>query len=240
MRTTMGQVSRCLALVMAICLLAMLFMTYQAYLLHNHAYAEHATDERMFLVAVTVALQRSHGTGHEGGQFLVRTQRRTVINKAYDSYYDGTHEAIGETVKAGESIVNAVVRGVAEELGYKSSGLTIVGAEGSEVTTTHITDPVFSTTAPYCFVQQLGPPQPWTGLGFVALLPDDATLEDHDRAEVGDATWWEPAELLRTLENEQQRFMGFHYPVLLKVSRDLVAGTLQPVLAAAAAKQSSR
>jgi hypothetical protein len=118
---------------------------------------------------------------------------------------------------------------VAEELGYAGSKLKIVGSEGTTVTT-HGIDPVFSVE-PFYFVQQLGPPQPWTGLGFVALLPAGAQLIEGNRdEEVGESKWWSPAELLRKLEAEKHLFMGFHYPVLLKVCRDLVNGTLQPKL----------
>ena len=222
-----------------VCLVAaaLVVVVYQQALVlpaRDDAAAEHATDGRTYLVAVTVAVR--HSSGAEGG-YQVRTQRRTVINKAYDPLYDGTHETIGETVKAGESIASAVVRGVAEELGYKGGNLAILGSEDAAVVSTHEVDPVYMIGAPYCFVQQLGPPQPWTGLGFVALLPRSATpkqLHLDEKGEVGDSTWWEPAELMQLLQSQPEQFMGFHYPVLKKVSEDLVAGTLQPKLAAAA------
>eukprot|EP01048_Picozoa_sp_COSAG05_P020732 COSAG05_NODE_3607_length_1963_cov_2.597639_2_plen_237_part_00 len=223
------------------CLLAVLILATQAYLHTAHADADHATDGRMFLVAVTVALRRSAASSAAAdgsSSYQVRTQRRMIINKKYDPLYDGTHETIGETVKKGESIVSAVVRGVAEELGFRGGGLRIVGAEGNAVSTTHTVDPVLSIESPYCFVQQLGPPQPWTGLGFVALLPPNVTLEGDGEGEVGEGTWWEPAELLHEMQSNKPKFMGFHYPVLKKVSQDLVDGTLQPRLLEAAEQPS--
>jgi len=199
----------------------------------SHDVAEVHRDGWWRMVAVTVVLRHTpdvRGPGIGGVRtYQVRTQTRHVLNKVYDPLYDGTHEAVGETVKSGESLVDAVLRGVAEEVGYVGGNVTVVGATGA-ITATHRTDPVFTALEPYQFVQQLGPPQPWAGLGFVALLPDDAELgAGYD--EVRSAQWWQPAELLLKLQREPELFMGFHYPVLLKVCQDVASGALQPKLA---------
>ena len=49
------------------CLLAVFILATQAYLHTAHADADHATDGRMFLVAVTVALRRSARFGRQSG-----------------------------------------------------------------------------------------------------------------------------------------------------------------------------
>merc|ERR1712072_1230904 len=53
-------------------------------------------DALMRVVAVLVVVKRDAAHG-----YLVRTQTRKVVNKAYDPMYGGTLEALGETVQTG-------------------------------------------------------------------------------------------------------------------------------------------
>ena len=75
---------------------------------YTAAVSDHASDGRVLLAAVTIVL-RPHPSG-EFDKYQVRTQTRHVLNTKYDPFYDGTYEAVGESVKSHENVVDAVVR----------------------------------------------------------------------------------------------------------------------------------
>ena len=129
---------------------------------------------------------------------------RHVLDKAYDPYFDNTLEAVGESVHWGEPIVDAVARSLAEEMGLPpSTKIVFLGGEdhagSTAVTTAHAGAPILSLL-PYIYVQALKEPQPWCGLGFVAVLPASTPATSGDK-EVGASAWWDPAELLAKLED---------------------------------------
>lgn len=187
-------------------------------------------DTQCRLVAITVVIRPFHSS------FQIRTQIRRVQDLSYDPLYDGTIEAVGESVKWGEPIVDTVSRGLVEEMGLSSdTKYVVLGAEGGMISTSSSdrNDPMFSLSAPYIYVQALQEPQPWCGLGFVALVPELMPATSGDE-EVGESRWWDTAELLIKLEDQNQRrqFMSFHYPVFLRVAQDLSNGLLQKRLQA--------
>jgi len=175
------------------------------------------------LIAIAVIVRRD-----AAGQFSVRTQVRHVQNTQYDPMYDNTLEAVGETVKVDEPIVDAVKRGVHEEVGLDldTTPYAVFGHRATQFVSTrersqNSLDKYHVSENPYIFVQTLKGPQPWVGLGFVVLVPpkSPATIGRGD-GEADGAVWWDAKELLVKLESRAE-FMGFHYPVFKRVCMDL-------------------
>lgn len=152
----------------------------------------------------------------EGDSYLVMTQRRKVLDKSYDPLYDNTWETMGETVLGGESVITALIRGCREELGV--SNFTPKNIRGALETWTTGKKDEFIYSEPLCFVQSLGPPQPWLGPFFIIEVLKD--FEPNYKEGDGEATsckWWEPAELKKEIEDSPQNFMGLHAPALYKL-----------------------
>ena len=165
----------------------------------------------MKLVAVPVVIRNHRQFGWQ-----VHTQTRNVVNKTYDPLYHGTEESVGETVKDWENIVNAAVRGLREELGAPDIRImNIIGANESVISSTRPEDSILEITQPYCFVQQLRGPQPWAGLGFVVVVPDDIEFQLDKESEVSDHTWWMLLELLEELRSNPSAFMRARFRVFL-------------------------
>ena len=171
-------------------------------------------------VAVSVVVRK-----HEKHGIQIHTQTRHVINKEYDPLYDNTEETCDETLKDGESIIDAAIRGCREELGTPDLRIErIIGADG-KILHTRPEDKILGLE-PYYFVQQIAGPQPWIGLGFVVVVPDGFEPNPDANGETSAHRWWDPKDLLKELLENPSRFMGFHYPVLLKVCTDLVGNKL--------------
>lgn len=159
----------------------------------------------------------------EAGYFSILTQLRMVRNKTYDPLYDRTHEIVGETLEPNENILDGLVRGVAEECGkpgFKPKAIYGAGLQelDAQVYTTGKGDRILGCE-PFCFVQQLGPPQPW--LGPVFIVEADTDFEPDHRQSDGEAAepkWWNPWHLKEVLKSKPHRFMGLHLPALLKAS----------------------
>ncbi len=174
----------------------------------------------MKLAAVPVVIRRHPVLGIQ-----VHAQTRRVINKGYDPLYDGTEETCGETVNDWESIIDGAIRGVREELGLPDLQIVrIIGGDG-EIFSTRPEDKILGIS-PYYFVQQLIGPQPWAGLGIVVVVPSGIEFQIDKEGEVSGHRWWKPEDLLKALQENPSTFMGFHYPVLLKVCQDIIAGRL--------------
>ena len=170
-------------------------------------------------ISVVVRRHREHGV-------QIHTQTRHVLNKDYDPLYDNTEETCGETLKDWESMIDAAIRGCKEELGSPDLVVKqIIGAEG-EIFSTRPEDKILALN-PYYFAQQLVGPQPWIGLGFVVVVSDDFEPQQGAERETSAHQWWNPEDLLRELEQNPANFMGFHYPVLLKVCKDILDGNLK-------------
>lgn len=148
---------------------------------------------------------------------LVHTQTRRVINKSYDSLYDGTQETCGESLKDWEGIGAAAVRGCREELGLPDLQPKIIGLEGQVFSTRPDQDQILWIPQPFCFIQQLQGPQPWFGLGCIAVVPPDCEPQQDAEGETAGHKWWKPEELNERLKNNPSEFMGLHYPVLRQV-----------------------
>jgi hypothetical protein len=158
-----------------------------------------------------------------GGEWRILTQKRIVQNKAYDPLYDGTWEAVGETINPGESFIDALMRGISEECGapsFKPKAIWSSGFKnsGPRLRTTGKDDQILANE-PFDFVQQMGPPQPWIGPVYLVeayrnFEPDPSKND----GEASEARWWSPDELQKELELHRGRFMGLHYPSLEKVA----------------------
>lgn len=173
-------------------------------------------------VAIPVVVRK-----HKEDGVQVHTQTRHVINKNYDPLYDNTEETCGETLEDGESIIHAAIRGCEEELGSPNLFLIIkeiIGAQG-EAFSTRPEDKILGLK-PYYFVQQLIGPQPWIGLGFVVIIPDDFELQQDTEGKTSAHQWWNPVDLLKELQENPSNFMGLHYPVLLQVCKDIIKGKI--------------
>jgi len=169
-------------------------------------------------IPVVVRKHKEHGV-------QIHTQTRRVTNKDYDPLYDKTEETCGETLKDWESTIDAAVRGCKEELGSADLVIKqIIGAEG-EIFSTRPEDKILGLK-PYYFIQQLVGPQPWIGLGFVVVVPDDFEPKQDAEKETSAHQWWDPVDLLKELQKNPSNFMGLHYPVLLQVCKDIIKGKI--------------
>ena len=154
----------------------------------------------------------------------VLTQTRKIINERYDTFYNNTEEVCGETLNPWESIMEGAIRGCQEELGVPDfKPLRIVGGDCETVSTNK--DDLIVSLVPYLFVQQLKGPQPWLGPAFVFIASSDFEPKGSD--ETSGYKWWFPKELSEELKNNPEKFMGRHYPILLKVCEDLIAGRIK-------------
>ncbi len=153
---------------------------------------------------------------HKGGVQIL-TQLRLVQNKSYDPLYDRTWEAMGETLNPGESVIDALVRGVKEECGRTDFVPNrIIGADGKVLWSTSKGDNVLACE-PLCFLQSLGPPQPWFGPAFAVEVAEDFE-PDHSKSD-GEAEapkWWGAKEMLDAIQRDPSQFMGLHMPALEK------------------------
>lgn len=151
-----------------------------------------------------------------GEEYFIMTQLRKVLNKAYDPFYDNTWETMGETVEEGESVIDALIRGCREEFGLPDfKPKKIVGING-EWTTGR--GDRYLHCEPFCFIQSLGPPQPWVGPFFIVEVPED--FKPNYEIADGESTtckWWRPADLENAIKEFPQNFMGFHAPALYKL-----------------------
>ena len=157
--------------------------------------------------------------------FLIMTQKRRVRDPAYDWLYDGTWEAMGETLLPKEDVLDAVVRGIREECGMSVNPWSIFGnpndlmrspgdanrfaMRGNEWGDRGILH------QPFAFVQSIGEPQLWLGPVFLVSVPP--SWEPNFEAADGEATkhrWWKPGELLEEMHSHPAGFMGLHAPAL--------------------------
>jgi len=168
------------------------------------------------------------GRNHKVNGIQILTQIRHVSNPDYDPLYNNTIEICGETMKAGESVVETAIRGCWEEAGCPSSSvIKIIGANGKMLSTRPEKDKILAFE-PYYFVQQLRGPQPWIGPCFVVVVRDDfePSLTQDKEKEVSGHRWRDPEELLEELQSKPEKFMGLHYPFLLKVCEDITTGKI--------------
>ena len=150
----------------------------------------------------------------------ILTQRRIVKNKSYDPLYDGTWEAMGETVEEGESVIDALIRGVAEECGVPGFKPVQING-GGLVWSTDKNDRILAST-PLCFVQSLGPPQPWLGPAFLVEVGGDfEPNQENNDGEAGAHRWWNPPDLEEAASKKPGSFMGLHLPALVAAARRL-------------------
>ena len=161
------------------------------------------------------------------GALMILTQRRisNPLYPLYDPIYGDTQEAVGETLKEGESVLDALMRGCAEECGHPDfSPLRIYGAEGRLTWTTGKKDTILCCD-PFCFVQQMGPPQPWLGPVFAVEVSQDFA-PDHSKSDGESAApqWWTAAELRNAIADNPSKFMGLHMPAYEKFCDAVLAG----------------
>lgn len=156
----------------------------------------------------------------------VLTQLRNVLNHEYDSLYDQTWEAMGETVERGEGVITALIRGCQEEWGINEVKILNPNSIESYTMTTGKKDASLYCQ-PRCFLQSLGPPQPWVGPVFFIQVPPefepDFTNADQEATE---ARWWEPDELSSAIANNPEEFMGWHLPAYQAICQDINHGQL--------------
>jgi isopentenyldiphosphate isomerase len=156
----------------------------------------------------------------------ILTQLRNVQNPDYDPLFDQTWEAMGETVKEGENIVTALKRGCQEEWGIEDLQILNPQSIESYTMTTGQSDTSLCCQ-PRCFLQSLGPPQPWVGpVFFVKVPPDFEPNFDRGDQEATEARWWTYEDLSSAISDSPQDFMGWHLPALREICRDAERGLL--------------
>lgn len=150
----------------------------------------------------------------------ILTQRRVVLNKSYDPLYDGTWEAVGETIKPGESAIDALIRGIAEECGVPNFRPLRIGKGGTSWSTGK-GDRVLCYM-PLCFVRSVGLPQPWEGPAFLVEVSGDFEPDQSKNdGEAGEHKWWGPPDLAESIRREPNGFMGLHIPALVLAAEQL-------------------
>lgn len=171
----------------------------------------------MKLVVIAVIVKRL-----ENDQIVIMTQQRLVQNHNYDPLYDGTWEAVGENVKEGENMIDALIRGIREECGkpdFRPERISM-RQEISSMYTTGRGDSILCVEDPLCLVQQMGPPQPWVGPAFLVHVDRDFEPDQtKSDGEAGDHKWWRPKELIQAIHEEPESFMGLHMPALEKAAQ---------------------
>ncbi|MDP1706928.1 MAG: NUDIX domain-containing protein [bacterium] len=162
----------------------------------------------------------------KNGQVQILTQERLVQNHDYDPLYDHTLEVMGETLHEGESVLDALIRGIQEECGVPEfEPLAICGADGKRLSLAEITystgkDDYILEVEPFCFVQQLGKPQPWIGPVFLVHVDQDFEPDQSQNdGEAGEYKWCRPRELLNLISEDPGNFMGLHMPALKKAAK---------------------
>lgn len=142
----------------------------------------------------------------------IMTQIRNV-SPPIDTSYNGTWEAVGETLKPGEDYLTALVRGIREECGIDIKISATVVA-GQRIWETGKQDKVFSFH-PICIVQQLKGRRLWTAPAFEVVVPDDFE-PDYQKGdgEAKEAKWWSLKDLKTALELDPASFSGIHLPAL--------------------------
>lgn len=164
----------------------------------------------------------------------VLTQLRLVREPLYDPLYDQTWEAVNETLEVGESVLEGLLRGIKQECGKPDfTPLGIYGAELSsrpfaKVFEESLTEGRHTTgkgdsiliVEPFCFVQQMGPPQPWLGPVFLVEVSEDFE-PDHSKSdgEAGEARWWNPWHLVQAIREDPGKFMGLSVAALAKAGK---------------------
>ncbi len=167
------------------------------------------------------------------GKPQILTQVRHVLNKDYDPLYDNTHEISGETLNPWENIIEATYRGVEEEAGCpRNMILKIIGGDNETYFSTGRKNETGEKDkilglSPYYFCQQLKGPQPWAGLVFVVVVFPDFEPKLDKEGEVSGFQWWTIERLSEKLKKSPERFMGLHYPALVKVCKDLATEKLK-------------
>jgi len=165
--------------------------------------------------------------------FLIMTQKRRVRDPAYDWLYDGTWEAMGETLLPKEDVLDAVVRGIREECGMSVDPLWIFGNSDDLLAPLGDGNRFAMWTSgqgdqtilrrPFAFVQSIGEPQLWLGPVFLVSVPP--SWEPNFEAADGEATkhrWWKPGELLEEMHSHPAGFMGLHAPALRLLAQGLI------------------
>ena len=159
-----------------------------------------------------------------GLEIEIMTQLRLVRNQDYDPISDRTWEAIGETVKEGESVLDALIRGFREECGDEQfMPVDILGAPTDWSTGKGDHEHLYT---PLCFLQNLAAPQPWAGPCHVVTVPHwwepDYSKSD---GEAGDHCWWSAEHLKHELDHRRETFHRFHYPAFWVLSDGILQKT---------------
>ena len=175
-------------------------------------------------VVVAVVVRRG-----PNGLPQVMTHIRDASWPGYDTFYNGTWEAVGERMESGENVFQAVARGCKEEIGLlnnDSFNCRIVDFEMCQwkMFTTGKEDYILALE-PYIFLQQVEGPQPWIGPGFIVIVPDDFEPKPAT-GETSGHRWWKPEELLAELKQNPAAFMGLHLPLIKKTCEDILAGKI--------------
>lgn len=153
------------------------------------------------------------------GTVRIMTQWRKVNDHSYDPLYDQTWEVVGETVRPGESVIDALVRGIREECGVAIDSAWI--DTGGKKRRTNKKGEDVRMFNPFTFVQSVGEPQLWIGPVFVVRVPEKWE-PNYEKAD-GEATkhkWWDPSELLWAMQEHPEQFMGLHAPALQALARE--------------------
>lgn len=154
----------------------------------------------------------------------VMTQWRHVTHKSYDPIYDNTWEVMGETLEPGECIIYGLIRGCREGWGHPNFLPMKISGSDTEICWAKNGSGSVLTT-PFCFIENLGPPQPWNGPVFlVQVHPEFEPNFTRADGEATKARWWEAQELLHEIETNPQIFNGWHAPALHKFVRDILTG----------------
>lgn len=159
------------------------------------------------------------------GIFRVMTQTRVVQTPGYDPHNHLSQEGIGETLKPGRYLLDALHEGIQEECGVVLASIPyrIVGNDKEIWHETGRRDAT-SFTRPFCYVHSVGEPQLWTGPVFVVVVGEEFKPDySKGNEEASDCTWWDPAELLEEIAVNPLRFMTLHAPALRYLCEQLLA-----------------
>ena len=160
------------------------------------------------------------------GDILIMMQLRRVKNSSYDPLYDNTWEGISETVRPGEDVIEALKRGFREECGLDAFRPVRIMGANRKVWTTGKKDR-FHCHEPFCFVQSLGPPQPWICPVFVVEVRK--SFQPNYKIGDGEAVlnrWWTAEELKKQIESEPQIIMGLDLPAFYKLCLAILGGEI--------------
>ena len=154
---------------------------------------------------------------------LILTQQRLVQNHDYDPFYDKTEEIVGETLETGESVIQAIRRGMQEECGLPlDAKIDIYGAEADHLFESDRGERI-SCTRPLCYLDSTGEPQLWVGPAFLVRVPENFTpSNEQSEGEAGEYKWRKPNELLTAIAGNPDKFMGLHRPAMMIAARLLM------------------